>query len=334
MGGNAIKSSIRLTADNYAKVVSDVKKALNGIPFEVIPAYFQKPDFGDMDLLFPAEATYTPVILKLLRATEVVKNGTVTSIGFPTDYGVFQIDLIHVPLQFYEFALNYFSWNDCGNLIGRCAHRLGFKFGHLGLRYVLREPNNSSHVLQELLITNSYKDALKFCGYNYEDYLKGVNGGFQTLEDIFKFVMSSPHFNKEIYLLDNRNAISRVRDSKRKTYMSFLKYLENLTTPTVEVDKAVLREQHLALALETFKEFEYSYTKALKDQQDKNIFKEKFNGSIVREITGLHSEYLGSFIVAYKKTFESEQDFNTFIIESPQEVINSSIEEYYNSVPD
>lgn len=332
MGGNAIKSSVRLTSENYFRVVSEVKDALKGISFDVIPAYFQKPDFGDMDLLFPTETTYIPAIVKILNATEVVKNGTVTSIGYQTEYGTFQIDLITVPLQYYNFALNYFSWSDCGNLLGRIFHRLGFKFGHLGLRYVLREPNNNSHVLQEIVVTDSYKDALEFAGYNYENYLKGVAGGFQTLEDIFKFVMTSPHFSKEIYLLDNRNAISRERDAKRKTYMTFLKYLETIDAPTVEIDKNVLREQYLNLALDTFKKFEYQYYDALQAQQTKALIKQKFNGSMVQEITGLRSEYLGGFITAYKKTFESEFDFKMFIIKSSPGVIQDSIESYYRSI--
>lgn len=84
MGGNAIKSSVRLTSENYFRVVSEVKDALKGIPFDVIPAYFQKPDFGDMDLLFPAETTFIPTIVKVLDATVAVKNGTVTSIGYET----------------------------------------------------------------------------------------------------------------------------------------------------------------------------------------------------------------------------------------------------------
>lgn len=324
MGGNAIKTAIRLTSENYFKVVTEISSILKETKFKVIPAYFQKPDFGDMDILFPSQHTNIPNIIKMLNATEIVRNGEVTSIGYQTEFGIFQLDLISIPEQFFDFAFNYFSWNDCSNLMGRVAHRLGFKFGHNGFYYVLREPGNNSHVLQEILISTSFKKALEFLEFDYSTYLKG----FQTLEDIFKFVIANPYFNKEIYLLENRNAVSRVRDSKRKTYNLFLQYIEHLDTLPSTVDKHVLREKYLQLALDTFPMFKAKYAQTLEKLKIKQEVKEKFNGTLVQTITGLTGKELGNFIMTFKSSFGNENDFTSFVLNSSPDVISSTIKSF------
>ncbi|WP_457824345.1 hypothetical protein, partial [Staphylococcus aureus] len=60
-----------------------------------------------------------------------------------------------------------------------------------------------------------------------------ANGGFRNLLDIFQFVVSSPYANLDIYLLENRNHKSRIRDSKRPTYNAFLDWLEQQTDATI-----------------------------------------------------------------------------------------------------
>jgi DNA integrity scanning protein DisA with diadenylate cyclase activity len=204
------------------------------------------------------------------------------------------------------------------------AHRLGFKFGHNGFYYVLREPGNNSHVLQEILISTSFKEALEFLEFDYSTYLKG----FQTLEDIFQFVIANPHFNKEIYLLENRNAVSRVRDSKRKTYNLFLKYIEHLDAPPSTFDKHVLREKYLQLALDKFPMFKVKYAQTLEKLKIKQEVKEKFNGTLVQTITGLTGKELGNFIMTFKSSFGNENDFTSFVLNSSPDVISSTIKSF------
>lgn len=42
------------------------------------------------------------------------------------------------------------------------------------------------------------------------------------LNDIFRYVVGSACFNRDIFLLENRDAQSRIRDRKCKTCMAFL----------------------------------------------------------------------------------------------------------------
>jgi hypothetical protein len=46
----------------------------------------------------------------------------------------FQIDLIFTKPKFYESSLNYFAYNDLGNLLGRGAEQISGKLGASGGR--------------------------------------------------------------------------------------------------------------------------------------------------------------------------------------------------------
>jgi hypothetical protein len=100
MGGHALSvESIRLLATSYhaleAKIVAQVKAVLPHSQCAAIAAYANKHDFGDMDLLIGTTEKYNPIaVAKALDATEIVRNGPVTSLGIRTEEGVFQVDLI------------------------------------------------------------------------------------------------------------------------------------------------------------------------------------------------------------------------------------------------
>lgn len=224
MGGNALKSidTRRVDAAEFQALVPAVLDTLAGIvgrdrPLCVIEAYRHKPDFGDMDVLVSADGladTYKDEIATAFGSREVYRNGNVTSF----DRNGFQIDLIAIPAQSFDFARAYFAWNDLGNLVGRIAHKMGLKFGFEGLHAPLRD---GDHMFAEVLVTHDVDQALSFLGYDAARYREG----FDTLEDIFRFTASTRFFNPDIYLLENRNATSRVRDAKRKTYSAFLDWL-------------------------------------------------------------------------------------------------------------
>lgn len=296
MGGNALKQfgieSKRITKGEYQKVWDHVKLLLQnpkyGFEYELIPSYANKPDFGDMDVLVSEwDENIQKDILKHLDSKAYYKNGSCLS----AEYNGFQIDFIHAPLEHFDFSLNYYSYNDLGNLIGRVAHKMGLKFGHDGLHYVLRD---GTHVLKTITLTTTFIEALSFLRY---DYRKFYDGDFLELEDIFKYASSSPYFNKKIYNLDNRNAISRERDRKRKTYMEFLKWVElpeQASLPAFDwnSDKAV----YLPLIFDYFPHFKVQYELALEQERKRKLVKEKFNGEFVGAWTGLQGPLLGHFI--------------------------------------
>lgn len=124
MGGKALSANvaIRLTKANYERLASEcvakLRAAYPGMRIEVLGNYLDKADFGDCDIL--------------IEAVEVVRNGPVTSIGVIVrpeapfrDGNVFQVDLIRMPLEAFDFALAYFGRGDAGNLLGRIARAMG-----------------------------------------------------------------------------------------------------------------------------------------------------------------------------------------------------------------
>ncbi len=51
--------------------------------------------------------------------------------------------------------------------------------------------------------------------------------GFETFEEIFKFVIDSANFNTEMFQMENLKSIDKKRNRKRGSYHLFLKYLKD-----------------------------------------------------------------------------------------------------------
>lgn len=269
MGGNATKqyNTIRLDKDTYNKASKLLVNLMNQYlekPFEIIKAYETKDSFGDLDLL---SVNNTDDFEKKLLMNEngknvfihgVVSDGGIKSyaisfkIDNPTDPSVllkenwtkpFQLDFIHKSAEDFDFARQYFSFNDLGNFIGRIASGAGFKFGFDGLykkihfnengdvvdvkslksqreRQELANGKPESNKKIEVLITKDFEKAIEFLGFGYQRYLQG----FKTLEDIFQYVQESKYFHLENFLLDNRKADVRHRDLKRPNYNLMVDY--------------------------------------------------------------------------------------------------------------
>ena len=123
MGGKALSANvaIRLTKANYERLASEcvakLRAAYPGMRIEVLGNYLDKADFGDCDILIESSDAYDPhQAAGVLQAVEVVRNGPVTSIGVIVrpeapfrDGNVFQVDLIRMPLEAFDFALAYFG---------------------------------------------------------------------------------------------------------------------------------------------------------------------------------------------------------------------------------
>lgn len=329
MGGNALAiKSIRMSAADYdhtAQVCVDKLRLLypQG-KVAAIPSYRTKPDHGDLDLLI-ATAGYNPFdAAQALGAIEVVRNGPVTSIGVPVrpdmpavEGNVFQVDLISIDEPSFSYAYGYFSFNDLGNLVGRTAHKAGLSHKHDGLYFFVR---NEDHKFRDIILTRDYEVALHFLGYDVAAFKRG----FDTLEDIFKFVAGSEFFNRDIYLLENRNAQSRVRDRKRRTYMEFLKYCEaHPKLPAYPYPEN--KSYWIPRISEYFPGFQEEYDQALAEIAERQALKNKFNGEWVASITGLEGKELGELLKKFKESFGASPEMHAFLLTSSLEVIKARV---------
>ena len=303
MGGNALSfETKRLDKAAYQKLVGKVMNALfqkfhsvGDVKALPIAAYFEKDSFGDLDIIWTSNGyDITEHIQELYSPKEIVRNGSVVSFDFED----FQVDFIHSAEEDYWFGYNYFSWNDLGNFIGRTAHRLGFKFGHDGLKYVLRDSDNPVRVVAELSVTKNFDEALEFLGFSYSKFA----GGFKNPTEIYEFAASSEYFDPASFAFANRNHTSRVRDKKRKMYNGAVAYFTEkfgLTEDAVQI--SVNKDLHFNRALHKFPEFKEKYFAALELHKKDKAFKVNFNGENVGLALCLSGKELGAKMKVLKE---------------------------------
>jgi hypothetical protein len=312
MGGKALKNceTKRYPAHLYypleAEVLARLRRDFPERRVETIRSYRAKTDFGDMDVLLESDGLAVDVIDYLREAfdsQEVVQNSNVYSFEFQG----FQVDLILTPTLIYQTSANYFAWNDLGNLLGRVAHSTGMSLGHDGLRFSFRD---GDYLFDQRVITKDWEVALTALGYNYERW----SAGFDTLDDLFRFAASSAFFNRDIYLLHNRNYRSRTRDAKRKTYMKFLRWLE---LQPEDFMPAYPRLEHknewlpyLFTRLPGFEQYYVSTKAALEAQQ---AFKARFNGERVMALTSLREKALGRLMERLRAHFGGPEGLREWV---------------------
>jgi hypothetical protein len=331
MGGNALKSAgaRRVTAAEAKQVASVVCQAVDAIFLEhgfdrkshMIEAYRQKSDYGDLDIVVLDEAVKSIGTMEFLALLETRLGKTMPNVpnhpkaghvsaGYPLGDGTcLQIDFIFADSKEYDFACSYFGFNDLGNLMTVLAKKMDkLKFGHSGLTSVFKE---GGHMLGTVYLTQDFEQAVRFLGYDYERYAKG----FDTLEEIFQFAASTPYFNPDIYLLENRNHDARMRDKKRSTYNGFLKWIAENPVPRYEWPE---NGQWVEKALKVFPDA-VTQMRVMSDLEAKRkASKAIYNGSFVAKVTGVHGEALGPFMESFKKHC-GEEGFYDFVIGTPKE---------------
>ena len=313
MGGNALKSqgidSVRLDAAEYfpevEKVVGDLSTRF-GVELKVVPAYRTKESFGDADILVSSTPeAWDKMTRHLKNTTTHYSNGKVFSYGHDMGGRIFQVDLIYTGSTPEQMSTNYdyFGFNDLGNLVGRLAHLHGFKYGHKGLFYVLRDPDDGQNVVAELVASTDTREIHEFLGLDHSVFQKG----FENLEDIFKWVEKSKFFHPDIYLLENVNAVARIRDIKRSTYTKFLEWNKSLDASEYlkyEGDaKKLLRQVGLFTFLSKNESFGNAYFKAMESFLRMKLSKQFLNGDIVKDLTGKSGKELGILMKELKEKF-------------------------------
>lgn len=316
MGGNALSvPSVRLNKNTYDNVCNIIMETLSkvvpeGLRYTVIPHYKEKDSFGDLDILIESTSVdYLSSLKSLLNITESTSNGNVMSLGLPMYSDIFQIDLIKIGSTDYDFALRYFAYNDLGNLLGRVAKQFDLKLGFTGLYYRYGPLDNK----QDILVTKDFSEALILLRYNSNVYETKFKEGFNTLEEIYSFVVSSDYCYADLFDLNKRSYKERSRDSKRTVYLGFLDYLTTSTIPTfkhsnpyIPANPPFAMMQELFRVSKTFTRGYHLYCSTYHLKQANKVF---LNGKYITDTVGnLMPKALGEFI-AYVKTHVEEDYF-------------------------
>jgi hypothetical protein len=282
MGGLALQhtGTRRYAKDEFyslaAKLLPQIEQAFETKAVLVL-SYRNKESFGDMDILVLNDRSNMvknaeSIIREKFNPKDVVKNSSVISF----DHQELQIDLIFTPVSNWETSQVFFAYNDLGNLMGKIFHRFGLKYGFDGLKYVYRIDND--RVLDEIVISKNMPLVFSFLGLSWERFEQG----FDNLEDIFDYVISSPYFNPESFKLENLNAINRRRNNRRKVYNQFVDYVKDMEPKYDFYDN---RDSYIPQIALFFPEANLLQRIAdlHKLEQRKKANHAKFNGSLIME---------------------------------------------------
>ncbi len=302
MGGLALKNLTiptrrydRAEFDKISAELMDIlKKDFKRVAMPLF--YKNKKSFGDADLIVSMEGFNINVrdyITETFKPNEIFHNGNCYSF----DYKELQVDLITLAPEHFDSNEMYLSYNDLGNFIGRIAQGFGLKYGQEGLWY---EHYYKGMNIGRIQVSKDYKEIYKFLGLSYERW----ETGFDELEEIFEYISTCKFFNWEMFQLHKLNKINRERNLKRKSYMSFLEWMDvNVRDDNhlYQFDKT--QEEYNKLIGEAFPEadleleirrLEYEYCKGL-------YIKAKFNGGEVMRKYGLQGKELGDVLTGFKQ---------------------------------
>ncbi|MGF1525747.1 MAG: hypothetical protein ACFCBW_02985 [Candidatus Competibacterales bacterium] len=312
MGGNALKTvpTRRYAKDEYLalwreRVAPTLGELFPAARAALIPAYAAKADFGDMDVLLEADPLpldWVDAAAKAFQSREVVRNEVVS-----LDVMDLQVDLIPTPAEHFAFSMGYFSYNDLGNLMGRLFHKMGFKFGHRGLFWPLRDAHD--HVQVELLVTRDFATALALGGYDYPRWCQG----FATLEEVFAFAAATPYFHPQLFLTDQVNHRGRVRSRKRPSYRQFLTWCEAQGPTLPRFDHPADKGVWLQRAFAGVPGLAARHGQLVGDLERQQRARRRFGGQRIQALTGLQGPALGRFMASLQGEFADQRALLTWV---------------------
>lgn len=315
MGGNVFPGkNRRYSKQEYLDLVEEIKPLLDKISvcYELQHPLSEKDSFGDLDLVvIPSIELSVPLLKDIFNTEYVNHNGTIWSLI----YRDFQVDLITSSPQEFQFAKNYFCLPaDRANFVGKIAHQLGLKFGHDGLWLPIRLSN--SHKLGDILLTLNPYRAEEFID------IKPLTKS-DTFQDIFDNISASKYFNPSIFALENNNAIARVRDKKRPYYHKFLELCSVLPEKDWFV-KSKNKDEYLPMIFDEFAHAHKEYRIIMVRKEKLDLVREKFNGNLVQEWTGLDGKDLGELMIKLKGKL-SDDDILCFDSEKLKQIVIDSM---------
>lgn len=299
----------RLPRDVYTQVVAELKIRLVPKFYKTVEeprSFVSKISFGDVDLLASGpQRTFEP--MEELGSTENKQNGNIKHF----DYQGYQIDIIETDEALMELARFFYGYGDTGMIMGMFLRNIGLKFGISGLTYKCET--------YKIKLSQDLKAILKFLGLDY-----GVwEQGFETQEDMFRFLESSKYFrpyffsrnNPEVLELDGQrrkkgtgvfetptiwNHEARHRLAERPMFHKWIEYVESLPESADKVDP----EQVKAAALEAFGK--HDEVREVEEGLDLGRrIKTKFNGKLAmawteHQVTG---RPLGELTASFKAVY-------------------------------
>lgn len=334
MGGNNLPNVItsRKSTSDYIHIKSTLLKILQNNNIDCICPYEipNKTDYGDLDIIcvYPnfdildfIKNTFQSIdIVPSYKDSKIINvSFNVTHIKDMENHNDFQIDLIFCDRHNMEMYMFYYSYGDVGGIIGRIVSSYGLKFGEKGL---FMNYNSITNMPDTIILSSEPEKICNFIGANYDEWLNG----FDTVEDIYKWLCNIKLFYKDIFKVMNKDHRDRVQ--KRPMYSNFLRYIDidvdSIQHADVNKGEVVINKQ--TEAIEYFNKWdEVQKIKQIRlKEKERN---QKYNAHIF-----IDRGYKGKEIGIIKKKFEehikSSMTIDDFIDSNTTEQIVQIIEEF------
>jgi hypothetical protein len=310
MGGKALKKygvfTERKDTEEFMRIgkkMQEIVKSKAGLDSAIVKCFHEKQDHGDLDLLIKIpERTFgtggginlASFVENILKPRAINNNGGVISF----DFEEFQIDFIPIEESGLEIANTYFSYDPLGNIMGKTYHKFNLSYGWNGLYYKFR--NLDGRIGGNIEMTKDPRKIFEFGDYDYDRYLKGFN----SIDEIYDFVMKSKYFDTSIFQFEDFNHIDRKRNKKRKSYNEFLAFMnENNIGTNYTFDKN--KENYIDMIDEAFPDSNLKLELEIIKKRDKfrRELADKFSGTIVMEwLPELKGKELGLALRDYKNS--------------------------------
>lgn len=336
MGGHALKNTVvsRVGLKTLNEVKSVVKDKLSS-HVEVLDFPYERPgktDFGDIDVLYKPTGhgmSVVQLVESVFQPAELVVNGIVISFAYPLESSseYIQVDLIKVSDM--EMAKFYYSYGDCGNLLGSVTHHHGIKFGNQGL---FLTPTNetieridgaklSSSLTDKIILSTDPEEICRFLGLDYDKWK-----GFSSTSDIFEWIKSCRLYHNGIFV-DNRKHRKKV--DIRPMYRDFVATCES---EEEEVGGKVSREDHQMEAIVFFKK-EQEVRDAIAEVRRAERRRELFNASRFMSRGYTAGPALGEAMAGFKREMREKfgvelNDWLDSLGEGAEAVVEEEVDQY------
>ena len=324
MGGKLYNLS-RMPRADYLERELELRRFLDlrlEVRYRIPRFYGDKPDFGDMDVLVQSQPGWGERQLELMRELDVSEFRTAGHV-FSVVYRGLQTDFFAVPERYLESTYSVMCFGDLGNLLGRMVRRFDLKYGEHGLSYVYRR--EEGHYQSDLELTQDFQRICEFLGLEYARWAIG----FDTLESLFEWTVTSPYFSVVPYLDDLSGTLEK-RVKERPGLQKFVSWLQERGIS--QRPHFGERQSYLGMVAAAFPEAWLEEQIALERQKEVQArdFAAKFSSNLVmRLLPELEGRALGAFIVALKA---SVPHFQNFVLETDQNALERYILEFYQRI--
>jgi len=333
MGGSAFDNIeiSRLNINTYTCLKNKIISVLqnNGIICTHVIEAPEKDSYGDIDIIYISGTYILNFIKSEFNIIDSISNSVISSVAINYENNNYQVDFIKSSLEEYEIHKFYLSYGDMGNIIGRMTNANGIKFGINGL-YLYYYPNGDTSIATfKLHLSTNPFEICDFLNLNYDQYVNG----FETLNDIFNWIIKCKYFNKKLFNNDNLNTKYKHRIQTRKMFNHFIEFINTIQINEINEpkDKKTYIIDAQLEAIQYFNKIDI-LNNEIELLQKKNIIKSKFNGKLFID-RGINPRLINNYIEQFQISIKNKYNkpFDIYIIETSQDKIISELNNFISN---